>query len=415
MARKGATERRSAPRPLAEPGTRERAGTTALARGLWIALGLDAAVALVQLWIHGQLVAGDGYTSFCNVNATVNCDAVLASSYGSLLGVPLPIWALVKDGVLAALVGFRPRPGSPARTWSALALAGLGVWSLLFTVYLAFIAAWAIGAFCLLCAGMYVLAPFIAVLAWRLAAMRLGGAGPLVTMPRALIGGGAMGLGIAAIAALQLVGAPATAAPLTPAEVRARDPRFFTWYDGLARVGPMPPARHVKGPPDAPITIVEFSDFECAYCAKAYRDLHDLATRHPGRIRIVFHHFPLDSSCNPHAQSRLHPSACLAAVAAECAALQDQFWAFHDRLFEYPGDLARPALIAHAGALGLDVDAFVACLDDAASRARVREDTEAGAKLGVTSTPTLIINGRIVEGALDRGAYDYVMAMELPR
>jgi protein-disulfide isomerase/uncharacterized membrane protein len=416
MPRKGATERPQAERRLAGSGGQERPGaTTALTRGLLVAIGLDAVLAIVQLYVHGRLVASDGsYTSFCNVNGTINCDAVLASPYGMLFGISLSAWALLKDAALGALVLYRGRPGSALRTQSALLLAGLGVWSVVFTLYMAFLATWAVGAFCLLCAGMYVLNPIIAVLAWRLAESRLGAAGPLVTAPRVFAGAGAMLAVLIGIVTVQFNTAPASAAPLTPAEVRERDPRFFEWYGGLERVGPLPPARHVKGPVDAPITITEFSDFECAFCAKAFKDLRDLERRYPGRVRVVFHHFPLDSSCNPHVQGSMHQSACLAAIAAECAALQDKFWAYHDLLFDRQDELARPALIAYAATVGANVDAFVACLDDSASRARVREDAGAGADLGVTSTPTLIINGRLVEGALEPSAYDYVMAMELP-
>jgi protein-disulfide isomerase len=168
----------------------------------------------------------------------------------------------------------------------------------------------------------------------------------------------------------------------------------------------------VTGPADAPITIVEFSDFECAYCAKAFRDLREIERQHRGTMRIVFHHFPLDSECNPHVTAPMHRSACLAAIAAECAARFSRFWEFHDRLFGAQDRLERSDLVASAVALGIDRAAFTACLDDPASRMAVLEDIAAGAAVGVKSTPTLFINGRTVEGALERTAYEYVIALE---
>jgi protein-disulfide isomerase len=344
----------------------------------------------------------------------VNCDAVLGSAYGVLFGIPVSVFALGKDALLAGLVAAPGRPGSPARTRRALLLAGLGAWSLLFTVYMAAVSAWRLKTLCLLCSGMYILSPFVALFAWRLAEARLGAGGPLITRTRAALGAGAMALGLAVIGTVQLAAAPSSlAALLSPAEVRERDPKFYAWYSGLDRVGPLPPARHGKGPENAPITIVEFSDFECIFCAKAFRDLRDLQRQYPGRIRIVFHHYPLDSLCNPHVSGHFHQSACLAAIAAECASRFGKFWQYHDRLFSAQDQLSRPALIASAAALGIDVDAFSACLDDPTSRAAVVADADAGSTLGVESTPTLFINGRAVKGALERGAYDYVLAMEL--
>ncbi len=413
MARRGATKHHAQERRPANPGSGNGGRSTALSRGLLVALGLDALIALVQLYVHAQLSGGDGsYTSFCNVNSSINCDAVLGSQFAMLFGIPISLWALAKDGAIAALVGFRGRPGSPARLQSALALAFLGAWTLVFSLYMALVATSTIGAFCLLCAGMYVLSPLIAVLAWKVAEARLGAAGPLITSGRALAGAGAIAASLAVVASAQFNVLPGTG-PLSVADVRERDPEFFLWYSGLERVGPLPDARHAKGPADAPITIVEFSDFECTFCAKAFRDLRDLERRYPGQTRVVFHHYPLDSACNPQVTGRMHETACLAAIAAECAARAGEFWRYHDRLFDAQGDLARPMLISMATDLGIDTDEFAACLDDPSNRELILADAAAGAELGVQSTPTLIINGRSVEGALDRSKYDYVMAMEL--
>jgi protein-disulfide isomerase len=126
----------------------------------------------------------------------------------------------------------------------------------------------------------------------------------------------------------------------------------------------------------------------------------------------VFHHFPLDPGCNPEVATLVHRSACEAAIAAECAARFGRFWDYHDRLFADQTRLGRDDLIATAVDLGIDRAAFTACLHDGAARARVVADAAAGARIGVKSTPTLFIDGRTVEGALDPPAYDWVLAME---
>jgi protein-disulfide isomerase len=223
---------------------------------------------------------------------------------------------------------------------------------------------------------------------------------------------GALAAGVAGAAALQLAAEGMAGALLTADQACARDAKFCAWYRQQPRAAELPAAVHVKGGPEAVVTITEFSDFECPACAMAYRDLHDVAAAHPERVRVVFHHFPLDAGCNPHVGSRMHPSACLAAVASECAAAAGKFWEYHDRLFDAQDQLGRDALITYATDLGIDAKTFTACLDDPATRAKVRADVDAASNLGVESTPTLFINGRKIPGALDRARYDYAIALE---
>jgi protein-disulfide isomerase len=423
MARKGATRRNDLGRRSGEAAAQRaiEGGATGaplpqrapgLERALLATLALDGALSLVLLYIHTQLRATHGaYTSFCNVSDRVNCDAVLGSSYGELLGLPVAIWALLTYLLLAALVAWRRRTSGPAHARATLLLVGIAAWTATFSLYMAAVAAFAIGALCLLCAGMYVLNAIVAALAWRLARAE-SHAGPLLSARRAAIGAAAIAAALAVVGGAQLAATSVTAVQLTAEDVRARDPDFYQWYTSRPVLTALPASEHVKGPADAPITIVEFSDFECTYCARAFRDLHEVERQHRGTLRVVFHHFPLDSDCNPHVASRLHRSACLAAIAAECAARYGRFWEYHDRLFGAQDRLGREDLVATAAGLGIDRAVFAACLDDPASRARVREDVEAGARLGVKSTPTLFINGRTVEGALERSAYEYVIAME---
>src|SRR5436309_2315031 len=160
------------------------------------------------------------------------------------------------------------------------------------------------------------------------------------------------------------------------------------------------------------LAIVVFSDFQCPFCVQAFRDLHELV-RSRADVSLVFRHFPLDASCNRHVKGSLHPAACLAACAAECAARQERFWEYHDVLFENNEHLERESLLRYARELGLDLTAFASCLDDPATLARVGEDVEAGARVGVNATPTLFFNGRAIAEALpDRIHYDYALIIE---
>lgn len=417
MARKGATQRNDLGRrsgDIAAAAERRARAIASLEWAILATLGLAAALGLATLYVHTMLrVTAGAYTSFCNVSEQVNCDAVLTSRYGALLGVPVGAWALVTYAALGFLVVWRRQASGPARARATLLLVGLAVWSLVFSLYMAAVALLAVRAFCLLCAGMYVLNVLLAVLAWHLArAESAAGAAPLLTARRAAFGTAAIAAALAAVGGAQLGTTSVGATRLTPEEVRARDPEFYQWYTTRPVVSGLPAGAHVKGPADAPISIVEFSDFECAYCAKAFRDLREIERQYPGAVRITFHHFPLDSGCNPHVTAPMHRSACLAAIAAECAARFGRFWEYHDRLFGAQDRLGRDDLTLTAADLGIDRAAFTACLDDPATRARVLEDIAAGAAVGVKSTPTLFINGRTVEGALERTAYEYVIAME---
>lgn len=155
---------------------------------------------------------------------------------------------------------------------------------------------------------------------------------------------------------------------------------------------PVDPGRdHLRGPADAPVTVVEYGDFECPYCGQAEpvvrRVLADL-----GDVRYVWRHLPLTD---------VHPFAQLAAQAGEAAAAQGAFWQMHDRLLAHQ-DRLRPAdLVGHARDLGLDVERFRADLHDHAAAARIAADVDSADVSGVSGTPTFFVNGRRHHGAFD--------------
>ncbi|MGH9322887.1 MAG: DsbA family protein [Vicinamibacteria bacterium] len=151
------------------------------------------------------------------------------------------------------------------------------------------------------------------------------------------------------------------------------------------------------GPPGAPATIVEFSDFECPYCRDAARSLKEMKERYGDRLRLVFKDFPLDTACNPHITRQVHPLACRAAVVAACAGRQDRFWEMHDAVFSLP-ELTGEELDRLPESLGLDLAAFEECESDQASLASIRADIDTGRELGVSGTPALFVNGREAPG-----------------
>ncbi len=142
---------------------------------------------------------------------------------------------------------------------------------------------------------------------------------------------------------------------------------------------------HVRGAADAPVTLLEYGDFECPFCGAAYPDLKQLLRDLGRKAQFVFRHFPL---------SKEHPHAQHAAEVAEAAAGQGKFWEMHDALYERQDALADEDLFARARALNLDVARVQRDLARHLHRARVREDFESGVRSGVTGTPMFFINGR---------------------
>jgi protein-disulfide isomerase len=143
------------------------------------------------------------------------------------------------------------------------------------------------------------------------------------------------------------------------------------------------------GPEDAPVVIVEFSDFNCSFC-KRFHDttLQPLLEQYEGQVRFVYRDFAI-----------LGDTSFTSAMAAECADDQDRFWDYHDLLFENQGNFGRESLISYAEQLELDTEQFTACLDDQTYLAEVRADSAAAQQIGARGTPAFLINDQFVSGA----------------
>ena len=145
------------------------------------------------------------------------------------------------------------------------------------------------------------------------------------------------------------------------------------------------PRDHARGPANAPVTLVEYGDFECPFCGRAYPELKRVLKKLGPKVRFVFRHFPLIAE-HPHAQH--------AADVAEAAAAQGKFWEMHDLLYAHQGALEDDDLLEYARELGLDVPLVQRELSGHVHAARVEEDVASGEQSGVTGTPRFFINGR---------------------
>jgi len=155
---------------------------------------------------------------------------------------------------------------------------------------------------------------------------------------------------------------------------------------------PVGPNDHAQGPADAPVTLVEYGDYQCPYCGQAYPIVKAIQARSGPRLRFVFRNMPLKNA---------HPQAELAAEAAEAAALQGKFWEMHDALYEHQARLGPEFVTKEAARLHLDLDAFNAAIDSGQVRGRVEHDFMDGVRSGVNGTPTFFINGTRFDDSWD--------------
>jgi len=173
-----------------------------------------------------------------------------------------------------------------------------------------------------------------------------------------------------------------------------------------ARVRVNPDKGFARGADGAPVTIVEFTDFQCPFCKAAVQTVRQLMEEYQGKVRWVFRDFPI---------SGLHPAAPKAHEAARCAAEQGKFWQYHDLLFERSPRHSSDELKQYAEELQLDSSAFATCLVSDKYQAAVTSDVQEGTRLGVSSTPTFFINGRVLVGAQRLAVFQKLVERELAK
>lgn len=362
----GLTSRR-APPPVSPP---RRAAWAALAFSL---AGLALSIALVRL--HRQAHAG--VASFCAISETVNCDRVATSPYSVVLGLPVALWGALGYGFAGAFAASGLVRRRPSETWPSGILVCAGAAASAISVALALVSTFAIGALCLLCSGLWVVAAGLLVAAWR-GCRPLGVAASI----RADLAAVRANRVRAAAFALAGVGVIALAAAAYPRYWEAR---------------PVRPAVSAAPAGSGPAVMVEYSDYQCPMCALAHEETRAFLARRPD-VTLVRRHFPLDSSCNPALKRPMHPLACALARAAICAEAQDRFAEMDDALFENQRDNLPIETIA--GRLGLDMGRFRECLASPETERRLAADIAAAIRDGVKATPTFVVRGVPVAGRI---------------
>jgi uncharacterized membrane protein/protein-disulfide isomerase len=429
---------------------------------------LVVVAALIGLWLAQDLVVlhydlqfdpDKAAQSGCEQSDTLSCGAVNSSKWSELpLGegrAPLPtavpaVGFFVMSGLLAMLALF----GSEERRKKALAVvAGFAAIGVLLGLWLIYIQAFALKAWCLFCLGVDAASLTILVVALLshdggvkgvladLKELDWGLAGIAVVVILAVSGGsyGSYNGKVSAAGGLHKRSLVDGGGP-TPAEDRgtegqggagpvahgpgdghdhdAEQPKSLDEMTPEERVAAIAETRQqlmelyaahmsqpkheievnpfdlVKGNPDAKVVMVDFADFQCPYCGQVAFFMQDIAQRYYDHILFVYKHYPLGADCNEHMTRDMHPEACEAAVGVQCARRKGKGWLYHDHTYDSSSSLGTRKLMKMAEGIGLDREWFGECIEKEELWNEVRTQVDQGHALGVAGTPALFINGR---------------------
>ncbi len=392
---------------------------TKLSRTLLLAfaaLGLGAAS--VSSYVHYQLLTNPTYASFCDVNASVNCTQAYLSPYGSLFGVPVALFGVFFFTLVLLLAGVGGRPTSTVRDAIPAYVFAISTVGLAFILYLGWASYVQLKTFCMLCAVTYVSVAAIFIVS--------GGATsfPMTTLPRRIPRDvrAFISSPIALVLALLFVAGAGTviasfpgeqAARPAPAPVKALDDKqradLAQWWD-------LQPKTDAPIPMDgAKVMVVIFSDFQCPHCRAAHDAYKSIVAKYAGnrQVRFVLKHFPLEGECNSYAPGGSHSAACEAAAAVVLARQTGKADKMTDWLFDNQEKLTPSGVRSAAHDIGGIPDFNGAYVD---ALKEVRADANLGGAVGVTSTPTIVLdNKKLPAGVVDPAALDALIDLELKR
>jgi protein-disulfide isomerase/uncharacterized membrane protein len=368
---------------------------------LLAAIGASAAIYLSKTYYDLRGGTG-GFNSLCNLNSTFNCDAVTASRYAEVFA-GLPLSSVVAGWFIAILVLGLMARNSEWRKEVVLTGTLMSGFGSLYSIALLFVMMGVLQKICLFC---LVIDGVNFALFGIFLSMRSGGVFEGIRLPK-----------LQSHALIIVVSIFIMIVFLRPAEENARKalPQSEVEYS-VNRILETPSTpiatpenAPIMGSKDAPITIHEFSDFQCPYCKRGALMTHQLMARHPGKIQVVYMPFPLDGACNRLVPRSMHPYACELAKTALCASREGTFEPVYQKIFEEQDLLNAKSASVIAKANGLDSEKTRACVESEETKKALSDSIEEGAKAGVQSTPTFFVNGRKVEGLLPMEAWDLLI------
>lgn len=386
------------------------------------ALGLAASSA--STWVHYRLINDPTYVSVCDVNSTLNCSEAYTSAYGSVAGVPVALLGMLFFLFVIGLVALCRRSPGASQNLAAYVFAASTV-GLAVVLYLGYASYVILGTVCLLCVGTYVavIGLFLtsgAAAKDPMSSLPARAARDLQTLVRTPAALSAVVLFVAGALATILLfpggsvsAAPEAAAGQTPAAVPSADAARVREFEAWLEKQPREPL--IVPNDGAAVVIVKFNDYQCPACGQTHREYKPVfakwAKEAPGKVKVVAKDYPLERECNAAMASDVHLAACDAAVAVRLAREKGKGEAMEDWLFANQPAMTPASVRQAARDVGgvTDMDARYA-----ATLALVRGDTQQGAQMKITGTPTFFLNGMRLPG-LRPEFFDAAIAWELRR
>ena len=351
------------------------------------------ALALSLLGLFDSLYLLYTYTSPSRPMVCIGtgCDAVRASAYSTLWGVSMPVFGVLGYALLAIVIVAESLFSAPLARWARYAFLGMTGCGFLFSLYLEYLQAFAIHAYCAWCvtSGVAMTALFALAIVNLVRAGQEPEPAAQLTRVRSLFVVCVVGM-LVGVLAFYLLARHSQIAPAAPQATPA------SLAERLVR-----PGSYQAGNPQALLTVVEFGDFECPVCGRGETAAREIRTRYARQVRFVFRQFPLE---------RIHPFAEKAAEASECAGQQGKFWEMLDKVYSRQFDLGIEGLERDAAELGVDQPRFNQCLAIGATAGRVRQDVEDGRALGVRATPTFFSGQKRIEGVMTAAQFSQLLA-----
>ena len=326
------------------------------------------------------------HPSFCSVNQWINCDLVVGSRYAEFLGVPNGWWGVLYYAWVLVL-GLTLFWTSNPKSCGAKGLFASWI-AMLYSLFMAYISFFVLKALCLTCVVIYFVNLFL-LLFWM---WITGGIFPNRELFRDIVYPLSFALAIFGMGGLGMYQATAKIKGVSSSDVNAIVHVHFRSSEYALEI---PENAPTLGNPDASVTMVEFSDFQCPYCRDAAFKLKSTVQEFKDQMRFVFLHYPLDPACNSHGGG--HTVSCIAAQASVCAQNQGDFWSYHDDLFRNQRKINRDLLIHLAKQRGWNEEDFSRCLESAETIATVKTHIALAQKIYVGGTPTIFINKRSVK------------------
>jgi uncharacterized membrane protein len=387
---------------------------------VFAAVGLGAA--LISSYVHYQLLIDASYASFCDVGSTMNCTQAYLSRYGSLFGVPVAIGGVLFFALVLAMVGLAGPVGSKTRESVPGYVFALSTLGLAFILYLAWASYFVLGNFCILCTITYVSVIAIFIISGgattfpmkTLPARARSDVRTLLSSPIALVV--ALIFVVASVAAVAVLprevsasGQTAAAAPLPPVTDDERA-RIAQWWE-------MQPKVEVPVPADgAKVLIVKFNDYQCPACRITFDAYKQILPKYiaSGQVKYVTKHYPLEPECNPHVPGGNHFASCEAAASVIMARSKGTSDKLEDWIFSHIGPpQLTPAQVKDAARTVGGIADFDA--QYARAKEEIKTDAGLGQLLGVKSTPTFYINGRMPTQILPAQYFEVLIQLELQR